>query len=91
MAHFAQIDESNIVTRVIVVNNDCCLDENGQESEEVGIAFCKSITSSNTRWVQTSYNGNFRGLYAGIGYRYDEENDKFVLPDVVNMAPLEFE
>lgn len=80
MAHFAQLNESNEVTQVIVVSNDCCLDENGQESEEVGIAFCKSILGASNRWVQTSYNGNFRGTYAGVGFFYDEQKDRFVPP-----------
>lgn len=79
MAHFAELDENNIVIRVIVVSNDDCLDENGQESEAVGIAFCQSLTGGG-RWVQTSYNRNFRFNYAGIGYRYDEERDVFISP-----------
>lgn len=82
MAHFAKIDEFNKVSQVIVVSNDCCLDENGQESAEVGIAFCKSIFGQSGRWVQTSYNGTIRGTYAGIGYHYDEESDKFIPPNM---------
>ena len=78
MAHFAQLDENNIVTRVIVVGNADCLDESGQESEAVGIAFCQSIVSPDSRWAQTSYNGTFRGKYAGIGDTYDPIGDVFV-------------
>jgi len=81
MAHFAQLDENNIVTRVIVVGNPDCLDENGNESEEVGIAFCRSITSPDSKWVQTSYNGTIRGKCAGINDTYDEQTDVFISPE----------
>jgi hypothetical protein len=79
MAHFAQLDENNVVTQVIVVNNnDCLLD--GVENEDTGIAFCKSLFGANTRWKQTSYNGNFRKHYAGIGYTYNAVRDAFIPP-----------
>jgi hypothetical protein len=78
MAHFAKLDENNKVIEVIVVSNDDILDENGEENEEIGIEFCKMIQGSNTNWKQTSYNGNFRGRYAGIGMYYDEINDEFI-------------
>jgi hypothetical protein len=69
MAHFAQLDENNVVTQVIVVhNNECQID--GIESEDAGIVFCKQLYGANTFWKQTSYNGNFRKNYAGIGYSY---------------------
>lgn len=69
MAHFAQLDENNVVTQVIVVhNNDCQID--GVESEDAGILFCKQLFGADTCWKQTSYNGNFRKNYAGIGYSY---------------------
>jgi hypothetical protein len=80
MAHFAELDAENKVTRVIVVGNQDCLDESGAESESAGIAFCQSIFGQNTRWVQTSYNANIRGKYAGIGDTYDEAADAFVAP-----------
>ena len=70
MAHFAQLDSNNLVTRVIVVDNDKIRDGYGNESEEVGIAFCKSLLGDDTNWKQTSYNNNFRGNYAGIGMTY---------------------
>jgi hypothetical protein len=79
MAHFAKLDANNVVEQVIVVNNNELM-ENGEESEAKGIAFCKSLFGSDTRWVQTSYNASFRGVYAGIGYTYDAENDVFVGP-----------
>ena len=81
MAHFAQLDENNVVTAVIVVHNNELLDGTGQESEAQGIAFCQGLYGSNTRWVQTSYNATFRGRYAGIGYRYDATADEFLLPE----------
>lgn len=77
MAHFAQLDENNIVTGVLVVNNEKIVDENGNESEQKGIDFLKSLLGQDTRWVQTSYNGNFRSKYAAIGDKYDETNDIF--------------
>lgn len=77
MAHFAELDENNIVKRVIVVSNETISDVNGVESEELGISFCKKIYGIETKWVQTSYNGNFRCRYAGVGAYYDEERDIF--------------
>jgi hypothetical protein len=78
MAHFAKLDENNKVIEVIVVSNDNIVDENGEENEEIGIQFCRIIQGQNTNWKQTSYNGNFRGRYAGIGMYYDEINDEFI-------------
>ena len=80
MAHFAQLNENNIVTRVIVVSNDDILDDNLNESERIGIDFCKKLFGNNTKWIQTSYNNNFRGKYAGIGYQYNEKYDSFISP-----------
>jgi hypothetical protein len=70
MAHFAQLDENNVVTQVIVVGNSDTSDANGVESENIGVAFCQSLLGVNTNWKQTSYNGNMRGNYAGIGMKY---------------------
>lgn len=78
MAHFAQLNEFNIVQRVIVVSNSECLDTNGNESEAVGAAFCHNLLGG--RWIQTSYNNNIRVRYAGIGYKYDEVRDAFIAP-----------
>jgi hypothetical protein len=80
MAHFAQLDENNIVINVIVVHNNELIDDDGIESEWKGIEFC--IKHFGGRWVQTSYNATFRGVYAGIGYTYDETLDEFVAPIV---------
>ena len=78
MAHFAQLDENNIVTQVIVVGNNELLNEEGQEREELGVAFCQRLFGGN--WKQTSYNHNIRVRYAGIGYSYNSELDAFIPP-----------
>ena len=80
MAHFAQLDENNVVTQVIVVSNEDTSDSNGVEVEEIGVAFCKKLLGADTNWKQTSYNNNMRVRYAGIGYQYHEELDAFIPP-----------
>jgi len=80
MAHFAQLDENNVVTQVIVVANEDTSDVNGNEVEEIGVAFCKKLLGADTNWKQTSYNNTFRVRYAGIGYTYNAELDAFVAP-----------
>ena len=80
MAHFAQIDYQNKVIRVSVVANEDIFDDDGNESEEVGIEYLKSIHGPHTMWIQTSYNNNFRCRYAGIGLVYNVEHDVFLLP-----------
>mgnify|MGYP003126245564 CR=1 FL=1 len=78
MAHFAEINENNIVTRVIVVhNNEITVD--GQELESKGIDFCEGLFG-HRNWVQTSYNGNMRYNFAGVGYTWDKDNDAFYAP-----------
>lgn len=81
MAHFAQLDENNKVIQVIVVADKDTADDKGKEKEEIGVAFCKSLFGENTKWVQTSYNSNFRGIYAAKGDTYDENNNVFVIRD----------
>jgi hypothetical protein len=71
MAHFAEIDENNIVTRVLVVAN---------ENEHRGQQFLAEELGLGGTWIQTSYNSNFRKNYAGIGYHYDPTNDWFYAP-----------
>ena len=81
MAHFAKIDiQTNIVLEVNVVNNDDIQNLSFPESEPLGITFLMPWNTPNTYWKQTSYNGNFRKNYAGIGYTYDETLDAFVPP-----------
>lgn len=77
MAHFAKIDQNNVVVDVIVVNNEDILDENGNESEQVGIEFLNNLLGEGN-WVQTSYNGNFRYNYAEVGGTYDPQADAFI-------------
>ena len=86
MAHFAKL-ENNIVTQVIVVSNQDILNEQGQESEQKGIDFCTNLLGG--IWKQTSYNGNIRKNYAGIGYTYDEGRDAFIAPKPYNSWVLD--
>ena len=78
MAHFAKI-ENGIVVRVIVVSNDDCAGGDFPESEAAGQAFIASLGLAG-EWKQTSFNNNFRSIYAGIGDTYDAVNDIFVAP-----------
>jgi|TARA_B110000977_G_scaffold121999_1_gene156851 hypothetical protein len=80
MAHFAELDENNIVTRVVVVSNDIetaagPLGENNMHVD--GETWCVNFFKGGT-WKQTSYGHNFRKQYAGIGYTYDSSKDKFI-------------
>lgn len=77
MAHFAELDDNNIVQRVIVVNNDVLLDEQGNEVEQLGVDFCKTIYGSDTNWKQCSYNWNFRYCFPIPGFVYFEDLDIF--------------
>ena len=75
MAHFAKLDNNNMVIDVNVVNN-AVLDPNNEE--ETGIAFLTEWSGGYSNWKQTSYNSNFRKNYAGIGMVYDEARDAFI-------------
>ena len=75
MAHFAELDNNNIVLRVVVVGNDCVPSDEHIDGETWCINFFKGGT-----WKQTSYNNNFRKQYAGIGYTYDAAKNKFISP-----------
>lgn len=77
MAHFAKLDENNIVVEVHCVANQA-LDL--QNEEDSGIAFLTEWSGGHTNWRQTSYNNNIRKQYAGVGYFYDEVNDVFIRP-----------
>lgn len=72
MAHFAQIDENNQVTRVLVVNNEDIMDLHNIEGEEIGIGHLKKEYGVEGRYIQCSYNGVFRGNYPGVGHTYME-------------------
>jgi len=80
MAHFAQLDENNIVIQVIVINNDDILID-GIENEQKGIDICTRILGG--RWVQCSYNAKIRGCYPGIGFFYDLSENVFVPPKII--------
>ena len=82
MAHFAQLDENNVVTQVIVVDNKDTSDANGVEKESIGVAFCERLLGGT--WKQTSYNANLRKNYAGIGYTFNAGIDAFVPPKPYN-------
>jgi hypothetical protein len=71
MAHWAELDENNVVTRVLVGDNN---DPNGDEGYQW------LIDNLGGRWIKTSYNGNIRKNYAGVGFYYDESVDAFVPP-----------
>ena len=89
MAYFAELDENNVVLRVVAINDDDCLDENGNEQEQLGINRCLELFKSGI-WKKTSYNTlkgvhlsgktPFRKNYAGVGYKYDEALDAFIPP-----------
>jgi hypothetical protein len=83
MAHFAKLDENNVVLEVHSVNNNELL-INGVEVEAMGIVFLVNWSGGYTNWKQTSYNGNFRKNYAGIGYTYDAQRDAFIPPKPYN-------
>ena len=78
MAHYAQLDANNVVTQVVVIDNRDTADANGVEKEHIGAAFCERLFGGT--WKQTSYNGNIRKNYAGIGYTYRADIDAFVAP-----------
>jgi hypothetical protein len=82
MAHFAELNSSNEVLRVIVISNDD-VDANGGDQHADAETFVASIvphSEDGTAWKQTSYNHNFRKQYAGIGHTYDASKDKFIGP-----------
>ena len=77
MAHFARLDDNDIVVEVHVVANDA-LDPN--KEEQSGIEFLTEWSGGETRWVQCSYNGSFRKNYPGAGWFYDRTRDAFISP-----------
>lgn len=82
MAHFARLDADGIVTEVLVVDNGIL---ETPDDEQLGIKWLEDFDTLRglepAQWVQTSYNGNFRGRYAGIGMTYDTVLDEFIAPD----------
>jgi len=82
MAHFAELNSDNIVLRVVVVANSDTATEDGTENESIGVLFCQKLFGGT--WVQTSYNGNFRKNYAGVGSTYDSTRNAFYSPKPFN-------
>jgi hypothetical protein len=87
MAHFARV-EDGVVREVIVVSDSDCAGGEYPESEPIGKDFIASIGIQG-EFLQTSYNDNFRGLYAGIGYTYDPDLDIFIAPPQPKETPNE--
>lgn len=81
MAHFVKLDENNIVIAGVTINNDA-IDSDNEEAS--GIEFLTNLYGVAENWKQTSYNGNIRKNYAGIGYKYDEVRDAFIAPKPEN-------
>ena len=82
MAHFAELDSNNIVIQVVVISNDDVAANGGDYSSQAETFVANLIPHSENgvAWKQTSYNGNQRKQYAGIGFTYDAAKDKFILP-----------
>ena len=78
MAHFAKLGVGNIVETVIVVSNDIAT------TEQAGVDFVNTLYKTRDVWKQTSYNGNIRKNYAGVGYTYDQTRDAFIPPKPFN-------
>jgi hypothetical protein len=93
MAHFAYVNSDNIVEKVMVVGNDCITEElypDLSTEEARGQKFLIDLfgdLDSGCQWIQTSYNHNMRGTYAGIGYTYDPSEDIFVHPEPPDDSP----
>ena len=80
MAHFARVDEHNVVQQVIVVNNETLENKEFPESEQIGRDFLSTLELPEGVWYQCSYNKNFRGNFPGKGYIYDSSKDVFISP-----------
>ena len=78
MAHFAKLGVGNIIERVEVVSNDIAT------TEQAGVDFLNNLYNSRDVWKQTSYNGNIRKNYAGVGFKYDQTRDAFIAPKPFN-------
>ena len=82
MAHFAKLGVGNIILKVEVVSNDVAL------TEQAGVDFLNNLYGSRDVWKQTSYNGNIRKNFSGIGYKYDQTRDAFIAPKPFNSLIL---
>jgi hypothetical protein len=91
MAHFAELNSSNEVLRVVVISNDD-VNSNGGDYSTSAETFVASIVPHQTggvSWKQTSYNNNARKQYAGVGYTYDSSKNKFIAPQPFNSWSLD--
>jgi hypothetical protein len=84
MAYFAKLGTGNIIEQVISINNAVITDANGVEQEQLGNDFINKLYNTRDVWKQTSYNGNIRKNYAGVGYSYDQTRDAFIAPKPFN-------
>ena len=80
MAHYAELNENNEVIYVVYMDNEIITDENENEVEELGVTHLHTHHGTDRRWVRTSYRGNFRNKYAGLGDTYREDLDMFIAP-----------
>jgi len=80
MAHYAELNENNEVIYVVYMDNEIITDENGNEVEELGVNHLHTHHGADRRWIRTSYRGNFRNKYAGLGDTYREDLDAFIAP-----------
>ena len=88
MAHFAKLGTGNIIEQVISINNSVITDANGIEQEKLGVDFINKLYNTRDVWKQTSYNGNIRKNFAGIGFKYDQARDAFIPPKTFNSWTL---
>ena len=84
MAYFAKLGTGNIVEQVTSINNSVITDANGVEQEQLGNEFINKLYNTRDVWKQTSYNGNIRKNFAGVGYSYDQTRDAFIPPKPYN-------
>lgn len=89
MAHFAKVNQENIVEQVIVIDNNDCGDLDFPQSESIGQSFIAGLGLSG-RWLQTSYNNNFRNVFAGIGYTFDPLTDSFYPPKPQDSSEINY-
>lgn len=80
MAHFAEIDDNNVVQRVIVVSDRNTSDSEGNESEDIGVAYCRSLYGPDTDWKQCSFSHRIRKVFPSVGMLYSSSMDLFHLP-----------
>ena len=78
MAHYAELNENNEVIYVAYMDNEIITDENGNEIEQLGLDHLHTHHGADRKWVRTSYRGNFRNKYAGLGDTYREDLDMFI-------------